>query len=81
MFHPEHFATRSQDLPAAFHDAGQFYWGQPAAWRAGKRVFDRHSRIVHVPRWRVADIDTEDDWTRAEMIAPAVLRQNAGTEG
>jgi len=26
MFFPEHFATRSQDLPIALHDAGQFYW-------------------------------------------------------
>ena len=32
MFHPEHFATRSQDLPVALHDAAQFYWGTPDAW-------------------------------------------------
>lgn len=31
MFFPEHFSTRSQDLPTAFHDAGQFYWGRPDA--------------------------------------------------
>ena len=26
MFQPDQFATRSQDLEEAFHDAGQFYW-------------------------------------------------------
>ena len=47
MFFPEYFATRSQDLPVALHDAGQFYWGRPSAWIEGKRIFDRHSVPVH----------------------------------
>jgi len=68
MFFPEHFATRSQDLPVALHDAGQFYWGRPRAWLEGKRIFDRYSVPVIIPRWRVQDIDNWDDWTRAEMI-------------
>ena len=69
MFFPEHFDTRSQDLPVALHDAGQFYWGRPAAWLEGKRIFDRHSKSLVIPRWRVQDIDTEEDWIRAESIA------------
>jgi N-acylneuraminate cytidylyltransferase len=68
MFFPEHFATRSQDLPVALHDAGQFYWGRPAAWLAGKRIFDRWSKPVMIPRWRVQDIDTPEDWEMAEYI-------------
>jgi N-acylneuraminate cytidylyltransferase len=68
MFFPEHFATRSQDLPVALHDAGQFYWGRPSAWIEGKRIFDRHSAPVIIPRWRVQDIDSLDDWKRAELI-------------
>lgn len=72
MFYPEHFSTRSQDLPEALHDAGQFYWGRPAAWLSKARVFDRHSTVVELPRWRVQDIDTEDDWRRAEMIAVTI---------
>nr|MDA3878014.1 pseudaminic acid cytidylyltransferase [Halothiobacillus sp.] len=55
MFFPEHFATRSQDLPVALHDAGQFYWGRPSAWLEGKRNFDRHSKPLLIPRWRVQD--------------------------
>jgi pseudaminic acid cytidylyltransferase len=68
MFFPERFSARSQDLPEALHDAGQFYWGRPSAWLRGLRIFDRHSNIVTVPRWRVQDIDTEEDWTRAEAM-------------
>ncbi len=75
MFFPEHFATRSQDLPVALHDAGQFYWGRPAAWLEGKRIFDRHSKPVVIPRWRVQDIDTRDDWERAEILAPIIMRR------
>jgi len=72
MFFPAHFATRSQDLPRALHDAGQFCWGRPAAWLEGKRVFDRGSVPIFIPRWRVQDIDTEDDWRRAELMCKAL---------
>lgn len=73
MFFPEHFATRSQDLPIALHDAGQFYWGRPRAWLEGKRIFDLHSKPVVIARWRVQDIDTQDDWERAEILAPVIM--------
>lgn len=73
MFFPEYFLTRSQDLPIALHDAGQFYWGRPDAWLTGKRLFDPHSAPIVIPRWRVQDIDDEEDWRRAELIAPLVL--------
>ena len=73
MFFPEHLETRSQDLPVAMHDAGQFYWGRPGAWLEDKRVFDRHSFPVVLPRWRVQDIDTEEDWKRAELIQQALF--------
>jgi N-acylneuraminate cytidylyltransferase len=75
MFFPEHFTSRSQDLPVALHDAAQFYWGRPSAWVEGKRIFASHSTPVIVPRWRVQDIDDEDDWLRAEIIAPAIIRR------
>lgn len=73
MFFPEHFATRSQDLPSALHDAGQFYWGRPAAWLQGKRIFDVRTKPVLIPRWRVQDIDTVEDWERAEILAPLIM--------
>ncbi|MGI9204994.1 MAG: pseudaminic acid cytidylyltransferase [Woeseiaceae bacterium] len=69
MLFPEKFGTRSQDLAEVFHDAGQFYWGTPEAWLGLERIFDRHSTIIRIPRWRVQDIDTEEDWRRALCIA------------
>jgi len=77
MFFPEHFDTRSQDLPQALHDAAQFYWGRPEAWLQGRRIFDRHSTALALPRWRVQDIDTEEDWRRAETMAPAIMQAPA----
>ncbi len=74
MFFPEHFETRSQDLPDAMHDAGQFYWGKANAWIKGKRIFDSHSKPVLIPRWRVQDIDTEADWERAQHLAESIIR-------
>jgi N-acylneuraminate cytidylyltransferase len=68
MFFPKDFATRSQDLPTALHDAGQFYWGRPTAWLEEKRIFDQRSVPIIIPRWRVQDIDTQDDWYRAELM-------------
>jgi N-acylneuraminate cytidylyltransferase len=68
MFFPEHFKTRSQDLPEAMHDAGQFYWGRTQAWLDELRVFEQWSTVVELPRWRVQDIDNFEDWQRAEIV-------------
>jgi pseudaminic acid cytidylyltransferase len=68
MFQPEHFNTRSQDLEDAWHDAGQFYWGKAKAWLAGLPLFSECSTPLALPRHRVQDIDTPDDWARAELM-------------
>jgi N-acylneuraminate cytidylyltransferase len=78
MFFPEHFGTRSQDLPDAFHDAGQFYWGRPDAWVDHRRIFDVHSTVVPIPRWRVQDIDTAEDWERAQIVWRLINESDAG---
>ncbi|MEI7200957.1 pseudaminic acid cytidylyltransferase [Pectobacterium odoriferum] len=75
MFQPETFQTRSQDLEEAFHDAGQFYWGKPEAWKEERAIFNSDSIAVVLPRHRVQDIDTQEDWDRAELMFQA-LRQN-----
>lgn len=68
MIFPDHFATRSQDLSPVYHDAGQFYWGRSEAWLNNLMIFQNHSTVVELPSWRVQDIDTPEDWTRAELI-------------
>ena len=77
MFQPENFAVRSQDLEHAWHDAGQFYWGSAEAWLAEKPIFNSRSAAVKLPRYRVQDIDTPEDWARAEMMW-RVLREMGG---
>jgi pseudaminic acid cytidylyltransferase len=68
MLYPENFNTRSQDMPTVFHDAGQFYWGLPDSWVQAKPIFSKRSKPIVIPRWRAQDIDTHDDWLRAEII-------------
>lgn len=75
MFHPEHFNTRSQDLEEAYHDAGQFYWGRTSAWLEGRAIFGADSTPVLLPRHRVQDIDTPEDWERAEWLFKAMQAQ------
>lgn len=72
MHYPEHAHTRSQDLEEMWHDAGQFYWGRADAWLAGKPVLSGNSAPVVLPRYLVQDIDTPEDWIRAELMFSAL---------
>jgi len=72
MFQPENFKIRSQDLEESWHDAGQFYWGKSRSWLEGKTLFAPHSAAVVLPRHRVQDIDTLEDWYRAEWLFKAM---------
>ncbi|WFO50120.1 pseudaminic acid cytidylyltransferase [Aeromonas veronii] len=67
-FWPEQMAKRSQDLEPAYQDAGQFYWGTRAAWLGGISPVGGEG-IGHIlPRHRVVDIDTPEDWHLAELL-------------
>lgn len=68
MFYPEFEQTRSQDLQEGYHDAGQFYWGTADAFLTDKAIFSANSYAVLLPRVRVQDIDTNEDWQRAERL-------------
>ncbi|MAJ70886.1 MAG: pseudaminic acid cytidylyltransferase [Alteromonadaceae bacterium TMED7] len=67
-------SKRSQDLEEYYHDAGQFYWGRREAWLTRQPVFATHSMPVVLPRHLVQDIDTEEDWTRAELMYLAYVK-------
>jgi len=71
MFWPENELKRSQDLPDAWHDAGQFYWGRRDAFLGQKGFFSARSYPVVLPRHLVQDIDTPEDWNRAEKMFAA----------
>ncbi|WP_102795736.1 pseudaminic acid cytidylyltransferase [Bowmanella denitrificans] len=68
---------RSQDLEEAYHDAGQFYWGRTSAWLEGQRMFAPHSLPIVLPRHLVQDIDTPEDWQRAELLFKAYVTTEA----
>ncbi|WP_218395527.1 pseudaminic acid cytidylyltransferase [Alteromonas lipotrueae] len=66
---PGNMSKRSQDLPEAYHDAGQFYWGRTQDYLSGqKSMFSHHSYPIILPRHLVQDIDTFEDWERAELM-------------
>jgi pseudaminic acid cytidylyltransferase len=65
---PQWIGARSQDLPEALHDAGQFYWGWPGAFQRHDVVFLARAIAYELPSHRVQDIDTPDDWARAEQL-------------
>ncbi len=68
MIFKKYYNKRSQDLKQIFCDAGQFYWGSKNVWKREKMHFSKNSDIVEIPKWRYHDIDTIDDWKKAEKI-------------
>lgn len=76
MMQPEYRLTRSQDLPECFYDAGQFYWGRRQAFMSDAAMYGPNSRLVLLPANRAIDIDTPDDWARAEAAFAALHQSN-----
>jgi N-acylneuraminate cytidylyltransferase len=74
--YPEFSSSRSQDLEEAFHDAGQFYWGKAEAFLSDEVLFSPVSVPVVLPRHLVQDIDTEEDWKRAELMFKALKKMD-----
>ncbi len=80
MFWPEHRLTRSQDLPEAYHDAGQFYWINVAKYLKKPALYASDSVPVILPRHLVQDIDTPEDWVRAELMFHALEKKTTGNQ-
>lgn len=70
-FQSEHAATRTQDLEPSYFDIGQFYWGKTSAWLQNLNLHLNGVTLL-VPEWRAVDIDTPDDWERAELLYSAL---------
>jgi pseudaminic acid cytidylyltransferase len=68
MFWPEYRLSRSQDLPEAYHDAGQFYWADAKRFLEEKSFLSKKTLPFILPRYLVQDIDTPEDWERAELM-------------
>jgi CMP-N-acetylneuraminic acid synthetase len=68
MIWPDYMNVRSQDLSEAYHDAGQFYWADAQKYLIEKKIFSQAAVPVVLPRYLVQDIDTDEDWQRAEAM-------------
>ncbi len=64
---PDNLNARSQDLPVAYHDAGQWYWFRTEAFFRTGVLMGANTGSVVLSADRVQDIDTEEDWGIAEM--------------
>lgn len=86
---PECLPMRSQDLPKAYQDAGQFYFYSQRyldfslerncklkqgveASTLPERPDNFIFRLYEMPRYRVIDIDTIEDWEYALILAQAL---------
>jgi len=76
MVYPEHELTRSQDLSERYHDAGQFYWFRRKGLFENEGIFSACSAPIIIPRERVQDIDTEEDWRCAELAHELLVVRN-----
>lgn len=74
MFMPQHYYTRSQDLEEGYQDAGQFYWSKIGV-DSKEIIFGKDSIPIVLPRYLVQDIDTLEDWQRAELMYEVIERQ------
>lgn len=77
MLRQENLFLRSQDLVEAYHDAGQFEIGLAGAWLSGRSALRDATVPVVLPRHRVQDIDTPEDWARAELMARVLAEGGA----
>jgi N-acylneuraminate cytidylyltransferase len=65
---PASIASRSQDLPAAFHDSGQFYIGSIASWQRFSPLSTGRSIPFEMDPDSAVDIDEPEHWLRAERL-------------
>ena len=66
--------TRSQDLPPCYQDYGQFYFY--TAQNLEGKVTNLKRIGYQMPRYRVIDIDTLDDFVYAQAISKALEELN-----
>ena len=64
---PEYMATRSQDMPPAYHDCGQFYFLKTDNFLQEKKIYTDLTLPYEMPESEVQDIDNEEDWKVAEI--------------
>ena len=67
LFSMKNFDIRSQDFESVYFDAGQFCWGKKNAW-INDKIFNNNTGFIEIPSDRTIDIDTKQDWDKAELL-------------
>lgn len=67
MIWPENLSKRSQDLPMAYHDAGQWYWFNCDKLLSLEMLWTDKTCGLEVEEQEVQDIDNLSDWKLAEL--------------
>ncbi len=75
MIWPENRDIRSQDLPQAYHDAGQWYWFSTEEFLNNPTVWSHNSAVIVLDPMEAQDIDNLYDWKMAE-IKYAILQNS-----
>ena len=57
---PGSLEARTQDLPAKYHDAGQFYFAKSSTWLSNKSVLATAYGFL-IPKYSAVDIDDMED--------------------
>jgi pseudaminic acid cytidylyltransferase len=65
---PEYVSYRTQDLPEACYDVGQFYWCDGPRFLDKKEILQEKTIPFFVPRYLAQDLDTLEDWEMAEKL-------------
>jgi pseudaminic acid cytidylyltransferase len=68
FLNPENLTTRTQDLEETYFDAGQLYWGRSEAWKELRPIFNNTTAGYSLELNSVVDLDTQDDWLKAEEL-------------
>ena len=64
----KHINTRSQLIKSFYFDNAQFTFGRELPWLKKKHSYISNTSFVYIPSYRTQDIDTIEDWKRAENL-------------
>ena len=69
MLNKKFYKINSQDLPEAYVDAGQFFWGTKSAWEKNKKIFSKNSGVIELSKLEACDINSPDDFKLALKLS------------
>lgn len=71
---PDQVTVQSQNHPDFFCSNGTLYWARTNYFLGAKNFYAKKLRPFHMPKSRVVDIDTPEDYEFALKLAPLLLK-------